>query len=287
MNDLDRVRRFVLRARRVLEHSLLQNDASAELLKARAEGRFNVRVQKNTATGETEHWMSVQLPPEEAFESLVMRLRPFVMTGETVYWETVLDALERLAGQEVCRDVVDIGDLRSEWTRLTKGKREAKAYYFMTDDGRLSDLQLADYWLNFHALHSQVVTSAVGQQASINAWYKAAVEAYSRVAACVDYTMALIWSLIEMEHLEIEQSIFSTRVLAHTLVEERTRMYMVPLGEEPLPTEVSQIDKSKWTLVHEDADVMAAVQGQCGTNAEPANPTKQPQKPKNRPDQGG
>jgi hypothetical protein len=50
----------------------------------------------------------MELPPEEAFESLAARLRPFTMRKEPVYWETVLDALEKLLSPEVLAEVMEL-----------------------------------------------------------------------------------------------------------------------------------------------------------------------------------
>jgi hypothetical protein len=94
LDHRDRVQRFVLRARRVLAHSLVRDNM--ELLNEAASGTFHVNVELNMKTGEGWHRFKRNLPPEEAFESLAARLRPFVMRKESVYWAVVLDSVEKL-----------------------------------------------------------------------------------------------------------------------------------------------------------------------------------------------
>jgi hypothetical protein len=54
----------------------------------------------NMRTGEAEHRVMLELPPEELFESFAARIRPFIMRKEAIYWEVVLDALEKLVSPE-------------------------------------------------------------------------------------------------------------------------------------------------------------------------------------------
>jgi hypothetical protein len=52
-----------------------------------------------------------------------------------------------------------------------------------TGSGQLSDVQLADLWLNSDALHTRQIQSGVGKDMSLNERYKAAVGVYSRIGA--------------------------------------------------------------------------------------------------------
>jgi hypothetical protein len=83
LDPRDRVQRFVLRARRVMVHSLVREHS--KLLNELASGTIQVHVQVNKATGEAAHRFTMELPPEEAFESFAARLRPFTMRKEPVY----------------------------------------------------------------------------------------------------------------------------------------------------------------------------------------------------------
>jgi hypothetical protein len=63
LGSRDRLRRFVLRARKVLAHSLVRDHL--ELLNTSAHGTFTVHVKVNIELGEGEHRLQMKLPPEE------------------------------------------------------------------------------------------------------------------------------------------------------------------------------------------------------------------------------
>jgi hypothetical protein len=172
LDDRDRVQRFVLRARRVLAHSLVRDHS--DLLSSAAQGTFTVHFELNHETGDSKHRLQLKLPPEEQFESFAARLRPFVMRKESVYWALVLDAVDKLLSKEALADLVGMQTLRDYWSEVVDGCQVvAQAYYVMTDSGQLSDVQLADLWLNSDALHTQPIRSAIGQDLSLNQRYQA------------------------------------------------------------------------------------------------------------------
>jgi hypothetical protein len=260
LDPRDRVQRFVLRARRVLAHSLVRDHL--DLLSKAAQGTITVHVEWNHVTGEANHRLQIKLPPEEQFESFAARLRPFVMRKESVYWAVVLDALEKLLSEETLADLVDMQTLRDYWSEVVEGSQvAAQAYYVMTDSGQLSDVQLADLWLNSDALHTQPIQSAVGKDMSLNERYKAAVGVYSRIGACLQYTYAFIDHLVSEGLLELDRSAFTRQVVADCEIDEPTQAYCVPVGGAPMPTDMTELDLSKWKPVHEDPELMTVVQG--------------------------
>lgn len=118
-------------------HSLVRDHL--KLLQAVADGSFKIRTVKNTETGEYEQRLLIELPPEEAFESLAARLRPFTMRDEPVYWELVLDALEGLTSQETRDEIIDIEQLRAAFSAVTEGRKTPQAYSVITEAGNLTD----------------------------------------------------------------------------------------------------------------------------------------------------
>ena len=107
----------------MLAHSLVRDNI--ELLNDAAHGTFHVNVEVNTKTGEGKHRFKRNLPPEEAFESLAARLRPFVMRKESVYWAVVLDSVEKLLSKETLTELVDIPSLREYWSTVVEGSQVA------------------------------------------------------------------------------------------------------------------------------------------------------------------
>ena len=98
----------------------------------------------------------------------------------------MLDALEKLVRPETLAEIIDVDDLRNHWSTVAEGKKMAQAFYVMTEKGQLSDVELADLWLNSDALHTQLIQSPVGKELSLDQRYRAASRVYSRIGACVN-----------------------------------------------------------------------------------------------------
>ena len=254
MDPRERVERFFLRARRVNEHSLVRDHLP--LLNQVAEGTMNLIIQVNQKTGESKHKMRIDLPPEEAFESLAARLRAFTMRNEPVYLETVLDALETLLSPEARADVVDIDSLRKYWEEVTQGKKVAQAYYVMTESGQLTDVALAELWLNSDALHTQLIHSAAGQLLGLDERYHAAAGVYARIGACVDYCLYLIAYLQGEGLIQLDHAVFTKPVVAKSSVDIEVKAYSAEVGSTPMPTSLEGIDLSAWRPVHEDVELI-------------------------------
>ena len=237
-----------------MEHSLVREHLP--LLNKVASSTFGLIIEVNKKTGERKHRLQLELPPEEAFESLAARLRPFTIGKESVYWSAVLDALEKLLSKETLAEIVDIQGLRDYWLEVVEGSKVAQAYYVMTESGQLSDVQLAELWLNSDALHTQPIQSAVGKDISLNERYRAAAGVYSRIGACMDYTFYLIVYLHGEGLIELDPSAFTEAVLAETTVDIEVQAYSAPVGSTPMPTSLAELDLSAWHPVHEDMELM-------------------------------
>jgi hypothetical protein len=227
------------------------------LLNNAAQGTFQVHVEVNTKTGEGKHRFRRDLPPEEAFESLAARIRPFVMRKEAVYWELLLDSVEKLLSAETLADFVDMDSLREYWSEVVEGSKvAAQAYFVMTENGTLTDVQLADLWLNSDSLHTQPIKSGVGNDLGITERYHAAAGVYARIGACVEYTFGWIDYLVWSGRLELDRSAFTDQVVADSSVDIETKAHCAPVGATPMPTDMSEVDLSKWKPVHEDPTVV-------------------------------
>jgi hypothetical protein len=78
----ERVERFVLCARRVNKHSLVREHR--QLIEELTSGTIWVPVLTDMRTGEAEHRVLLELPPEELFESFAARIRAFIMRKKAV-----------------------------------------------------------------------------------------------------------------------------------------------------------------------------------------------------------
>jgi hypothetical protein len=251
MQPRDRVGAFVLRARKMMAHSLVRENF--DLLNDLSSGTIQATIEVSRQTGESTAKIKTTLPPEEAFESFAARLRPFTVGKESVYWSAVLDALEKLLSKQTLTKVVDIDGLREHWKRVVEGSNVAQAYLVMTEKGQLTDAQLADMWLNSDALHTQPITSDVGNSLSLNQRYQAAAGVFARIGAVANHTYFLITHLYREGLLELDALVFSAPVLADTTFETPVKMYSAEVGA-PLPTDLSDLDPDVWTPIHEDLE---------------------------------
>jgi hypothetical protein len=237
-----------------MEHSLVREHLP--LLNQVARGTFSLIVELNKETGESKHRLKFELPPEEAFESLAARLRPFTMGKESVYWAAVLDALEALLSKDTLAETVDIQSLRDYWSEVVEGSKVAQAYYMMTESGQLTDVQLADLWLNSDALHTQPIHSAVGEDLGLNERYHAAAGVFARIGAVLDYTFYMICYLHGAGLIELDASAFTEPVLADTTIDIEVKAYSAPVGSAPMPTGLAELDLSAWRPIHEDVELL-------------------------------
>jgi hypothetical protein len=185
VRHLDRIGAFVLRARRVEAHSLLQ-----DML------RFNAWAQGTTTFGPVDGVMCMtqDVPPEEAFESLASRCRPFLLERDPVHWRAVFGSLRAfLKGHDQFGPAVD--ELKGSWASaeapdpetgfaVTRPEEvESQAVWFSA---------LAHSWLYGDLVHADPVAQEKAGGHTLNSRYASAVLLYGQVAIHVVATLNLI-----------------------------------------------------------------------------------------------
>ena len=273
----DRLERFVLRARKVMAHSLVREQQ--ELLQAVADGTFKISVKKDPETGEREVRSLREARLETVGEAVVARLRPFTMRDEPVYWESVLDAIEDLVPPDIRDEALDLTDLRAAFAGVTQVKQQPQAYSVITESGQMSYLQIANLWLNSDALQAKAIKSAVGQDMDLDHRYQAATGVYARLGAAVNNTLALISGLVREGLLELDEAVFTERVLAETTIDEPlVGGYSAPVGAEPMPTdlsEVMEVDGTAWRPIWEDfEEIIEARKAEAAQRERAASPCR-------------
>ncbi len=155
-----RVELFVLRARRVLEHSLLRNAEQMEKLRR---GDIYVSITVDLSTGEKSSRMKVDYyPEEELLESLAARLRPILLDKDDIHYSKVLrEVNERTDPRKVAELVEPIQWWIEQWegvyskeTAKAGGLAAVQAYGLVTEDGSYSDRFLMDRWLYGDLVHA-------------------------------------------------------------------------------------------------------------------------------------
>jgi hypothetical protein len=123
----------------------------------------------------------------------------------------------------------------------------------ITDKGTLTDVQLADLWLNSDAVHTQLIQSDVGKELSLNQRYQAAAGVYARIGACANQTYFLINHLAKAGLLDVDPVVFSVPVMAETTVDMPMQIYSAAVGTEP-PADLSNLDPEVWKPFQDDIE---------------------------------
>lgn len=236
MDDGETLRRFVLRARRVQAHSIVQH--RDELLR-HAQGSFHGHLDLASRITFTR-----RLPAdEEVFESLASRVRPLTVKSEPVYYVKVFEAIERALGDADAGDELRtrVRDLRRAWEASEIQGTQIQAYAVQSArvDGSeatnvVSDTQLAAAWLYADLVHADAQgPKREALDFSFRERYSAAVRVFSHMAVLTVATIQLIESLKDARVLAVDESAWEDDVTVGTseLVEE-ARAFVAPSGSE-------------------------------------------------------
>lgn len=235
--DAEIVKRFVLRARRIQAHSLVQD---WDQLTTHAKGSIQLQLDINGTASITR-----RLPTdEEQFESLAARVRPLTVASEPVHYETVLKALERLIADTDAPDSTreKLDQLRAAWTasELQGTQTQGYAVQAFNLDGSnvtplVSDTQLAAGWLYSDLVHADPTGPKREALAfPLRERYAAAVRHFSHLAVLTVNTLRLIERLRDTGAVTIEPAAWNEAVVveASELVEDAD-VYVSEVGTEP------------------------------------------------------
>lgn len=203
----ERIAAFVHRARRVKSHSLLQDLQ-----------RFQRWAEGATTIGVVDGVMCVtqDVPPEEAFESLASRCRPFLLQGEPIHWSAVFGSLRAFLKQDA-RFGPAVEALRSSWA-LAEAPQPDTGFAVTRPDEVESQAvwfaALANSWLYGDLVHADPAAQARASGHTLNSRYCAAVLLYGQVAIHVVATLNLISQAMAAGLLVVDENAFLARVIA-------------------------------------------------------------------------
>ena len=238
LSTIETIERFVLRARRIQNHSLVQH---WDALIQHAEGSMTTRV---TLSGQVT--VIQQLPPEELFESLAARVRPLTLSSEPIHHSKVVGALSDLLqhsdkSRREHRETLDA--LLGSW-RLMDIQGPTPIGYSVQSarlDGSaatnlVSDIQLAAAWLYADLVHAD----AQGKKSEALAFtlrerYAAGVRIFARVAVLSCQTLEFITQLEDAGILTLSRAAWddSIAVGVEELAEESEAFIAAPGTEAP------------------------------------------------------
>lgn len=203
----ERIAAFVLRARRVEAHSLLADVR-----------RFNKWAEGSTTIGPVDGVMSMILdvPPEEAFESLASRCRPFLLTGDPIHWAAVFGSLRAfLKSDPLYGPAVEA--LRSSWDVAEAPDPDTGFAVFRPEEVESQAVwsaTLANSWLYGDLVHADPIAREKASGHTLNSRYSAAVLLYGQVALHVVATLNLIRQARAAGLIDLVDETFSEPVTA-------------------------------------------------------------------------
>lgn len=232
------VEAFVLRARRVREHSLARDpDALAALITPSWQLTFS------DDGGPAEFRRS--LPEEEAVESLSARVRPLILQDDPVHYGKLLNALGYLLRNDPPDDEARlfVGHLRKQWNRIDSRSEEIGAYRMEVGpaDGSAppviaSDNTLAFAWFYGDVVHADPDRRRVAADFGIADRFEAAVHVVARVAWLSHVTLDFIEELIAESRIAVTEAVLSEQVTVDaTEVVQQGDVYIAK-SDTPPPT---------------------------------------------------
>lgn len=261
------VEAFLLRARRVLSHSLIREQA--ELMAKLNDGQIDMTITVNRKTGEKTYRLQIEYPPEEALESLASRIRPLILASDPIYYEKVLNALEELIGTDKLNEEIDLPWWHNYWREVIDANLDAQAYLVVTESGSTTDRKLMYAWLYGDVVHAKSPNAPVVRDLSINQRYYAAAPGIARIGDRVIYTQIMIKALIDKGLLTVDPKVFTQDVVVtQTVVDQQVQAYTAEVGTPP-PTNLAPLDPEVWKSPHDAlTDVLGDIESWDGDNGD-------------------
>lgn len=246
-NAMITINKFILRAKRVESHSLLKD---INILRRYAETESKIIFSKESNKAK----LIIELPPdEEVFESLVSRIRPFILRSEPIFYEKIFSALEFILETEELK--TSVSELKNHWDLINTDSKEIHGYSISDDASHeASDLQLAGAWLYADLVHADPKGNKKGgMDFSMKDRYVAAVRIFSSLALLTVETLAFIYNLEKLGIFDIPENIKTEEVvIGKDQIVREGFIYQAPVGTEA-PNIQNMADHSDWRLLTRDS----------------------------------
>lgn len=216
---IETLARFVPRARRVAAQSLASD--VQQLLKW-AKGSWSGQALADRDEIK-QMLMRQDVPPEEALESLAVRVRPMLLQQDPVYNAKVTKALGWIVrnGDEDLRQAVAV--LRRNWTETEPGKEKLRGYSVSVRKGEAgetasaTDSHLALGWLYGDTVHADPDALAGTEMFGVDGRFTAAVPLVCFAAAMTIGTLNIVLEMRRRGLLaDLSDEPFTTPVIAET-----------------------------------------------------------------------
>ncbi|WP_199813767.1 hypothetical protein [Streptomyces sp. NRRL F-2747] len=243
---------FVVRARRVAEHSLA---GDWEKLVALVNPKAEVRCENG------EWWLLYELPAEEVVESAAARIRPIILKTEDCFHMKVLNALG-YACRELPRDAERVQAVRAEWKiRVDPATPLDAAYRVLVADavtGEEHDLdahRLAMAWIYGDVVHHDTERRKESDPFGLRDRFRAAVPLVAWTMVATIELLNYIEALWKDGVLQLRPEVFDVQVaMKSTVWEEPVQMAIAPVGTE-LPSSATTAMPEGWLPVDKNTDL--------------------------------
>ena len=224
---------FVVRARRVREHSLAKDE---ELLSATGSGTL----QYQAAPGGHQTLRFV-VPDEERVESAAARVRPLVLERDPSFYAKALKALRFLASGSLQSDSVrDLEDLAARWRSTTTRNGGRVGYYVSllsssdeTPPESVTDTQLAWAYIYGDTVHADENELGRTRRFGITQRFRAAARLVCELIQLAMATLALIERIRAQGLLDLAPEAFEVDVIARSPEDDGWTLksaYLLPRG---------------------------------------------------------
>ncbi|MBJ8342967.1 hypothetical protein JGU71_29180 [Antrihabitans sp. YC3-6] len=203
-------------------------------------------------TGEATHKIIQRFPDEEEFESLAARIRPLILQNEWLRWTNVITALRTSVDQQQLEEIAEpLKWWHAEWVKVAEnpGDMGAQAFYSVTEDGTVTDLQLMWAWLYSDLVHAHKLDAKFAKY-GIGDRFRASTGVIARIVWMVEKTYYLVAALHEEGLLSISPEMFERSVtVPEPDLSQIGRIYVAPVGTPP-PIGLEAFGP-EWQEVHE------------------------------------
>lgn len=259
--DEQRLKAFVLRARRITSHSLWREHR--DLMEKMQSVQMAVTITHNHDTGERTFVHRQEFANEELFESLAARVRPLSLAGDQLHYKEVLKSIGNLVPADKFPDyVVSIDEWRALWDDVASRSGDVQAYSIVTDQGPVSDDDLTYAWLYGDVVHADD-KELQAKGLDVEERYKAATGVISRMVDLTHATLLLVQALVDEGVLKLDSELFERQVVVtRTVFESPARVHRADAGT-PLPTDLNDLDPDVWESVSVQAEEFLAKRSSC------------------------